>query len=132
MLELVLFAKLLLNGAHLFVEIIFFLAALHLVLDPTADLFLDLQDFDFALDDLQQFLEPRQRSEFLENFLLVLDLDVEMGHEAVAQSARLFNPGQGADQFGRNFLAEPGVTFEGFIDAAHQGLLLGGIDLFVG
>ncbi len=45
--EFILFAQFFLDRAHLFVQIILFLRALHLFLDPGANAPLDLEDFDF-------------------------------------------------------------------------------------
>ena len=51
-------AKLLLDGLHLLVQIIFALGLLHLPLDPAADALFHLQDANLALHDAIDLFQP--------------------------------------------------------------------------
>jgi hypothetical protein len=58
-LEVVLFAHLLLDGAHLLVEIVLALGLFHLALDPALDALLDLEDLDLGPHQLIELFQPR-------------------------------------------------------------------------
>ena len=76
--ELVLFAELLLDRLHLLVQVVLLLALLHLILDPALDLLFDLQDFDFALDELVDSLQAGSGVGLFQELLAVLELEVEL------------------------------------------------------
>ena len=66
--------KLFLNGLHLLIQVVLALAALHLLLDPTADALLNLQQVDFRIQQRQNMLNPSSQIGNFQNFLLLLDL----------------------------------------------------------
>src|SRR4029450_2548964 len=72
---LALVAELALDRLQLLVEIIFALGLLHLALDPTADLLLDLEHAELAFHEGEHHLEPARGVELAEQGLLVGNLD---------------------------------------------------------
>ena len=67
------FTQFLLNGLHLFVEVVLALAFLHLLLDAAANALLDVHQVDLALDLAHDVLEALTRVTNLENLLLLIE-----------------------------------------------------------
>src|SRR5882724_10063194 len=124
-LELVLLAELLLDRAHLLVEVVLLLGLLHLLLDPGTDTLLDLEDLDLGAHEAEHLLEALGRVGHLEQRLLVLELDAEVGDDRVGEPRGLVDRGHRHDHLGRDLLVELDVGLEGGVDAADEGFDLG-------
>ena len=120
-------AKLLLNGLHLLVQIVFALRLLHLGLDAGLDLLFDLQDRHLALHggiDLFQALGHVQR---VQQFLLAVQRDAHVPGDEIGQLGRLLRLGHGGHDLFGDVLADLDVTLELLGDGADQGRHRGGI-----
>ena len=73
--ELIAVPEFLLNRAHLFVEIVFFLRSLHLLFDPATNLLLNLKNLNLGLNEFQESGEPLVGVRCLKDVLFVLVLD---------------------------------------------------------
>ena len=131
-LEFVFLAQFLLNRPHLLVEVVLLLGLLHLLLDPGADAFFDLQDFQFGAHVAEDLLQPLGRIGALEQRLFVLELDAQMLDQLVGEVGRIVDRGDRSDHLGRDLLVQPHVVVEGRVDRTDQRLDLGGsvADLF--
>ena len=123
-LELVAIAQLLLDRLHLLVEVVLLLRLLHLLLHAGADLALHLQDLNLPLHELEELLEPRPRRGRLQDRLLVLQLEGEVGHDGVGEPARIVDGGHAGEHLRRDALVELDVGFEGGLHLAEQRLQL--------
>ena len=126
-LELVLLAELLLDRAHLLVEVVLLLGLLHLLLDPGADALLDLEDLDLGPHEAEDLLEALGGIQQLEQRLLLLELDPEVGDDRVGQTRRLVDGRHRHDHLRRDLLVELDVVLERGVDAADQRLHLSGL-----
>ncbi len=119
-LALAVFAELLLDRLHLFVEVIFALGALHLALHPGLDLFLDLENAHFALHQAVDLLQPLVDRQRLQKLLLLRHLHTEMaGHEVGELGGFGGFRHRGQRLFG-DVLLDLGVALELFVHAAGE------------
>lgn len=120
----------LLNGLHLLVQVVLALAALHLLLDPTANALFDLQRVDFGIQQRQYVLDTGRQVDDFENFLFLLDLQGHVCGHGVDQAPWLFDAVQRRQHFGWDFLAQLHVLLELRQQRAHEHfrLALGGVD----
>jgi hypothetical protein len=121
-LELVLLAELLLDRPHLLVEVVLLLRLLHLLLDARPDLLLHLEDLDLGLHQAVELLDALRRVGGLENRLLVLQLELQMGDDRVGEPRRVGDGGHRHEHLGRDPLVELDVLLEGRVDGAHERL----------
>ena len=131
-LEFVLLAELLLDRAHLLVEVVLLGRFLHLLLDARADALLDLENFQLRAHVAENLLEPLGRVGRFEQRLLVFELDAEMSDQLVGQERGIVDRRDRGHHLGWNLLVEPRVVVEGRDDRAHQRLDFGAAvaDLF--
>ena len=122
--KIVLFAHLFLDGPHLLVQIIILLGLFHLLFDAALDLLLDLKDLDLAQHQLVDGLEPGVDIEDLQDPLLVLQLDPDVGNNDIRQLRSAFDGGDRSHHFDMNLLAQLHIGFKGLPDAPHQGFRL--------
>ena len=118
-------AQLALDRLHLLVEIILTLGLLHLALDARADLLLDLQNADLAFHQTQHALQPAGHIGLLQQGLLFLDLDRQMGRNAVGQLGGLADLRQRRQRFRRHLLVQFDIVFELGRHGTHQRFQLG-------
>ena len=121
-LELVALAELLLDRAHLLVEVVLLLGLLHLLLDPSTDALLDLEDLDLGAHVAEHTLEPFGGIFDLQQSLLVFELHAQMRHDGIGQARRIVDRGDRHDHFGRNLLVQLHVVLEGGVDRPRQRL----------
>jgi hypothetical protein len=119
-LELVAVTQLLLDGLHLLVQVVLLLRLLHLLLHAGADLLLHLEDLDLGLHELVEALEALGRRGRLEQLLLVLQLQVDVGDDRVGQATRLLDRLHAHQHLGRDALVELHVGLEHALHRAHQ------------
>jgi hypothetical protein len=79
-------AEFLLDGLDLLVQVVLALALFHLALDAAADALLDLQDVELGLELVEQLFEALADIEDLEDFLLLLELQRQVGGDGVGQA----------------------------------------------
>ena len=89
---IVLPAQLLLDRLHLLVEVVLLLRALHLLLDAALDALVDLELVHLGLEDGDDAVEALQRREDLEQVLLLLDGQHQVGGDRVGQLAGVLDP----------------------------------------
>ena len=89
--ELALFAaaQFLLNGLDLFVEVILFLGSLHLALDAGLDVAVEVELFDFDIEDVGDAGQAGGGIEDGEEFLLLFNAELEIGGDDVRELGRL-------------------------------------------
>jgi hypothetical protein len=122
-------AQFLLDGLDLLVEVEVALVLLHLALDAATDLLVDVQDVDFALDLLEQVLQPLLDVGQVQHGLLVVQLERQMRGNGVGQTAGIVDAGDGGQDLGRNLLVELDVLVKLLHHGAAQGLDLAGLAL---
>ncbi len=118
------FTELLLDGFDLLVQVVLALALFHLPLDATTDALFHLQDVQFGLKLRQQLLQPHDDVEDLENFLLELKLQRQVGCDRVGQSPRLFDSTERSQDLRRDLLVEFHVLIELSQDSPAHGFYL--------
>ena len=105
-------AQLLLDRLELLVQVVLALGLLHLPLDPAADALLHLQDADLRLhvgvDPLQPLADPGD----LEQFLLVGDLQRQMGGDGIGELARVVDLVDRDQHLRRDLLVQLDVLLE--------------------
>jgi len=106
------FAEFLLNGLHLLIQVVLALAFLHLLFDAAANALFDLQHVHLAFDDGEHVLETLAHIGYLENFLLLGELERHVRRDGVGEAAGLLDPREGGQNLGRHFLVELDVLFE--------------------
>src|ERR1039458_7465105 len=117
-------AQFLLDGLDFFVEVILFLRALHLALDAGLDVAVEVELFDFNVEDIGDASQARRGVEDGEQLLLFLDADLEVGGDGVRELGRLVHAHAGNDGLVIEGLLELDVTLKETGDALHE--LLGG------
>ena len=118
---LVLLPQLPLDRLHLLVEVIFPLGLLHLALDPTADLLLDLQDGDFPLHQGEDLFQALGDIDHFQQGLLLGDLHRQVGGDGIGQLARFGDLGDGGQGLGRDLLVELHIALELLRHGAAEG-----------
>ena len=114
-------AQFLLDGLDLFVEVILFLGALHLPLDPRLDGAVHVQLFDF---DVEHVADPGQALAGIEDFqqfLFFFDGKLQVGGDGVGQLGRIFHAHGRDHGFVIQRLAELYVLLEQGRDPLHAG-----------
>ena len=91
-----------------------------------------MQDVDFGLELGQQGLEPGGRAGGFQHFLLLLDLERQMGRDGIGQAAGLVDPGQGCKDLLGDFLVQLDVLVELRDHGTAQRLGLGLVADFLG
>jgi hypothetical protein len=120
-------AELLLNGLHLLVEVVLALGLLHLALDPRADALFDLQNRDLSLHEGIDPLQALVDRQDLEQLLLLIDLDGDMGCHRIGELGGIVDLGDGRQGLLRHLLVELHIAFELRNDGAGERLGLAGI-----
>ena len=123
-LEVVAIAELLLDRAHLLVQVVLLLGALHLLLDPTPDALLHLEHLDLGLHEAEDLLEALGRIDQLQELLAILQLQIQVGRDGVGEARGRLELTDVAQDLRRHLLVELDVALEGGVDAPHQGLEL--------
>ena len=119
-LEFVALAQLLLDRPHLLVEVVLLLRALHLLLHARANLALDLEHLDLALEQAVDFFEAFRGSLDLEHALALLELQRQVRSHRIRESRCALNLSERVQQLRRNLAVELHVLLEARADAAHQ------------
>ena len=104
--------QLLLNRFDLLVQIKIALVLLHLSLYTTTDFLVDIQDIDFALQLLEEILQPLFHVCQIQNQLLVVQFQRQMRRNRVGQTTRIINPGNRCQDFRGNLLVQLDVLIE--------------------
>ena len=125
------FAEFLLNGLHLLIQIILALGLLHLPLDAVADALLDLKNADLAFHEAVDALEPLVDRLAFEQFLLLGDLQRQMGSNGVRQLCRVFDLIDRNQNLRRNLLVQLDILLELGDHGAGKRLLFRLFALFV-
>ena len=99
-------AEFFLDGLDLLVEIEVALILFHLPLHAAANLLVDIQDVDFPVKLLEQILEAHLDVREIQNHLLVLQLERQVGGNGVSQPAGVVDAGDGREDLGRDLLVE--------------------------
>jgi hypothetical protein len=113
-------AQLFLDRLHLLVEVVLALALLHLLLDPAADAFLDLQHVHLALDEGEDVLEPATHVLDLEDLLLGVELERHVRRDGVGEATGLLDAGERGEDLRRHLAVELHVLLELRDHRAHQ------------
>ena len=110
--RLVELAQLLLDGLHLFVQVVLALALLHLRLHAAANLALDLEHVDLAAHEAHQIFHALARISGLQHDLLLLERKLHVRGNRVGQPAGVVQPRHAGQRFGRNVLVQLHVRLE--------------------
>ena len=113
-------AELLLDRLHLLVEVVLLLGPLHLLLDPALDAAVDRELVDLGLEDGADAGEPLLRGEDLEEVLLLLHRDHEVGGDRVGELPRVLHPHRGEHGVVVEVVRELDVLLEEADDLRHQ------------
>ncbi len=124
--ELALFAapQFLLDGLDLFVEVVLFLRPLHLPLYARLDVAVKVEFFDFDVEHIGNARQARRGIEDAEQFLLLLDADLQICRDGVRELGCLVHAHGGDDGLVVERLLQLYVLLKERGDALHQ--LLGG------
>ena len=106
------FAQLFLNRLDLLVQVVVALALFHLLFHTAANTLLDLQDVNFAFQLRQQAFQTLQGLGRFQHALLLFQLQRQMRSDGVSQAAGIINPGQGSQNFLRDFFIQFDVLLE--------------------
>ena len=119
--EIVLLSHLLLDRPHLFVEVVVLLGLFHLLLDPSFDLLLNLQDLDLREHQFIDRFHSLGNVADLEDLLLVFQFGVDLRNDDIGKLRGVFDGGDGPDHLQMNLLGHLGIGFKRLPDAPHQG-----------
>ena len=90
-------AQFLLNGLDLFVQVVLFLRALHLPLHARLDVAVEVEFFNLDVQHVGNARQARRRIEDGQQLLLLLDAQLQVGGDGVAQLGRLVHAHRGDD-----------------------------------
>lgn len=125
----------LLDGLHLFVEVVLALALLHLRLHAAADALLHLLHVDLAVDQADQHFQAVAHGQRFQQALLVGQAHADVRGDGVGQARRLINARQRLQQLRRQLAVGLDVLLEQRHQRAGDGLdlarfaLVSGLDL---
>ncbi len=119
---IVLPAQLLLDRLHLLVEVVLLLGLLHLLLDAALDPLVDLELVDLALEDRAEAGQALLGREDLQDVLLVLHPEDEVGGDGVGQLARILHADCGEHRVVVEVVGELDVLLEEGDDLGHHRL----------
>ncbi len=105
-------AELLLDRAHLLVEVVLALSLLHLALDARADALLDLQDRYLTLHDAEHLLEPLHDGRGRQDLLLDRNLHDKVRRDRVGELGVILDLADGRDDLRRDLLVQLHVVLE--------------------
>ena len=111
-------AELLLDGLHLFVEVILALAFLHLSFHARTDALFDVLHIDLAFDETDQHFKARFRRNRFQQTLLVRESYAQMRGHRIGEPARLVDAGKRRQQLGRQLPVRFHILFEKIEQAA--------------
>ena len=117
---LVRIAKFFLNGLHLLIQIVLALCLLHLTFDTRTNLFLDLQNRDFAFHQCVDALKALGNRGGFKHVLLVGDFHRQVRSDGIGQLRVILDLANGAQNFRRDFLVELHIALELRNDRAGQ------------
>ena len=109
---LVHFAKFLLNGLHLLIQVVLALRLLHLRLDAAADALLDLQHIHLAFDGDQDVFQALANVQDLQDLLLLAELQGHVGGHGVGQATRVLDARQRRQHLRGHLLVQFHVLLE--------------------
>ena len=120
--ELALFAaaQFLLDGLDLFVEVVLFLRALHLALHARLDVAVEVELFDLDIEHVGDARQARGGIEDAEQFLLLLDAELQVGGDGVGELGGLVHAHGGDDGLVVERLLQLDVLLEEGGDALHE------------
>ncbi len=118
-------AQLLLDGLDLLVEVVLLLRALHLPLHPALDGAVHVQLLDLHVQQVGDPRQPFGGIKQVQQLLLLLDRELQVGGNGVSQLARLVHPHGGDDGFVVQALLQLDVLLKQAGDLLHQLLGLG-------
>ena len=113
-------AQLLLNGLDLFVQVVLFLRALHLPLDARLDVAVEVELFNLHVQHVGDARQANRGIEERQQILLLLDAQLQIGGDGVAQLGRLIHAHAGDDGLVVERLLQLDVLLEERGDALHQ------------
>ncbi|MNM76611.1 hypothetical protein D3C81_884380 [compost metagenome] len=105
-------AQFLLDGLHLFVEVVLALALFHLRLHAAADALFHLLHVDLAVDQTDQHLQAFAHGQRFQQALLVRQPHADMRGDGVGKAGRLIDAGQGLQQLRRQLAVGLDVLLE--------------------
>ena len=88
-------AELFLDGLEFFVEVVLFLSALHLALDPGIDVAVDVELFELDFENVADAVEPLDGIGGLEKILLFINGQLEVGGNGVGQTRGIVDARRG-------------------------------------
>ena len=110
-------AQFLVNGFELFVEVILFLRALHLPLHARIDVAVDVELFQFAVENLRHAVQAFQHVEVFQQLLLFLDGNLQVGGDGVGKLGGIVHARRGDHGVVIQALREFDVLLEEPVDA---------------
>jgi len=96
----------LLDGTHLFPQVIFALVLAHLFASGALDLGLNAQEFDFAVEEFVDLGQPHNRIVDLQQRLGVRNLQAQVAGDQVPHAAGILDIFQDNQHFGRNLFTQ--------------------------
>ena len=117
---LVLAAQLLLDRLHLLVEVVLLLRLLHLLLDARLDAAIDLELVHLDFEDAGDAVETLDRRDDLEQVLLFVDADEQVGGNRVGELARIVHADGGDHRVVVQVVRQLDVLLEQRHHAAHR------------
>ena len=115
------FAEFLLDRLDLLVQVVLALALFHLALDAATDALFDLQDVDLGFELREQAIDTVADALHLQHFLLLLELERQVGGDGVGQTAGILDAGDRRQNLRRNLLVQLDELVElGDHGAAHR------------
>ena len=117
-------AQLLLDGLELLAQVVLPLALVHLAAGFHGDFLLYLQQLDLPREQLVHALEPQARMDDLQDFLGLLQLQVQVRRHQVRQAARVIQVPRDDQHLLGQGLPQGHGLFQGLLHAAHEGVQL--------
>ena len=105
------------DGLELFVQVVLFLRALHLPLHAGIDVAIDVELFDFAFEDFGDAVQAVEHIEILEQLLLFLDGNLQIGGDGVGKLGGILDARRGDHGVVIQALRELDVLLEEAVDA---------------
>ena len=120
--DIVHLAEFFLNRLYLFIQVVLPLALFHLLFDPATDSLFHLDQLQLAFQQRQYVVYPIAQINHLQQLLLDLQLQVQLGGNGICQAGWIFNAAKGAHHLWRHLFALRAILLEGAHQGAGQGL----------
>ena len=120
-------AQLLADDVHLLAQVVFALSLVHLRVDLFVQVALNFQNLAFLPQQGQQLFQPGQQAGFVQDGLLILVLQQQVGGHILAQKQRIIGRNDVVHHILGQLRAEGKVLLKAVLQAAHQRLALGAL-----